>query len=333
MIENNAILVLEDLNFGFKRGRFKFEKQVYQKLEKALIDKLNYLVFKDKKPDELTGVLKALQLTEKFDSFKKIGKQTGFIFYVPAHYTSKVCPATGFINLLYPKYETVNRAKEFFRKFDKICFNEKEDHFEFYFNYSKFTNKAGGMGQEWVVCTHDVRLENFRNTENNNQWDTREVNLTQEIKSLLKENSIEFEDGDCIKEQIILGDKSSSFYKSLIRSIKLTLQMRNSRIGTDEDWLISPVKDKFGNFFDSRKIKDTSMPQNADANGAYHIALKGQLMFEQLSKNEDTKSFKPDLSNKTWYEFIQHKNKKHSCINTEKSQDIKTRNLKETKVA
>ena len=109
--------------------------------------------------------------------------------------------------------------------------------------------------------------------------------------------------------------------------------MRNSRIGTDEDWLISPVKDKIGNFFDSRKIKDTSMPQNADANGAYHIALKGQLMIEQLSKNEDTKSFKPDLSNKTWYEFIQHKNKKHSCINTEKNQDIKTRNLKETKVA
>ena len=47
MIENNAIVVLEDLNFGFKRGRFKVERQVYQKFEKMLIDKLNYLSFKD----------------------------------------------------------------------------------------------------------------------------------------------------------------------------------------------------------------------------------------------------------------------------------------------
>ena len=49
IIEHNAIVVLEDLNKGFKRGRFKVEKQVYQKFEKALIDKLNYLCFKNKK--------------------------------------------------------------------------------------------------------------------------------------------------------------------------------------------------------------------------------------------------------------------------------------------
>jgi CRISPR-associated protein Cpf1 len=27
MVEHNAIVVMEDLNFGFKRGRFKVEKQ------------------------------------------------------------------------------------------------------------------------------------------------------------------------------------------------------------------------------------------------------------------------------------------------------------------
>ena len=46
MIEYNAIVVMEDLNFGFKRGRFKVEKQVYQKFEKMLIDKLNFLADK-----------------------------------------------------------------------------------------------------------------------------------------------------------------------------------------------------------------------------------------------------------------------------------------------
>ena len=41
ILEYNAIVILEDLNFGFKRGRFKVEKQVYQKFEKTLIDMLN----------------------------------------------------------------------------------------------------------------------------------------------------------------------------------------------------------------------------------------------------------------------------------------------------
>ncbi|HRF58009.1 MAG TPA: type V CRISPR-associated protein Cas12a/Cpf1, partial [Campylobacterales bacterium] len=83
MAEHNAIVVLEDLNFGFKRGRFKVEKQVYQKFEKMLIDKLNYLVDKQKSPSEIGGVLKALQLTNKFESFEKMGKQSGFLYYVP----------------------------------------------------------------------------------------------------------------------------------------------------------------------------------------------------------------------------------------------------------
>jgi hypothetical protein len=41
MIENDAILVLENLNSGFMRGRQKVEKSVYLKFEKMLIDKLN----------------------------------------------------------------------------------------------------------------------------------------------------------------------------------------------------------------------------------------------------------------------------------------------------
>lgn len=46
MVKYHAIVVLEDLNMGFMRGRQKVEKQVYQKFEKMLIDKLNYFVDK-----------------------------------------------------------------------------------------------------------------------------------------------------------------------------------------------------------------------------------------------------------------------------------------------
>ena len=303
MVKHNAIVVFEDLNFGFKRGRFKVEKQVYQKLEKMLIDKLHYLIFKDKKqPHDLGGLFKPLQLTEKFESFQKMGKQTGFIFYVPSYYTSKVCPATGFINLLYPRYETIRKSKEFFSQFDQICLHPSENYFEFHINYENFNKKIEGLQQKWMICSHGIRLESFRDSKKNNQWDTRKVDITQEIIELFKKYSIEFKDEECLIEAITKQDKRE-FFKELMRLFKLTLQMRNSRVNTDEDWMISPVKDHRGHFFHSSKLKDHSMPQNADANGAYHIALKGLLMLQQLSKNSEN-NFKPDLSKKAWFEFI-----------------------------
>ena len=306
MVEHNAIVVFEDLNFGFKKGRFKIEKQVYQKLEKMLIDKLNYLVFKDKNSHEVGGTLKALQLTAPFESFKKLGKQTGFIFYVPAYHTSKVCPATGFVNLLYPKYETIEKAQNFFGKFDKICFNKDENHFEFHFDYQKFTDKAEGSKQKWVVYSHGTRLENFKNNKNQ-RWDSREVNLTDALTELFESNSIDCKNGDCLIQEIIKRN-TKDFFRGLLRLLWLILQMRNSKIGTSEDWLVSPVKDKNGNFFDSRHT-DESMPQNADANGAYHIAMKGLLMIKSLAGTQSVDKFtSKHLSNKKWYEFIQSKN-------------------------
>ena len=231
-----------------------------------------------------------------------MGKQTGFIFYVPSYYTSKVCPATGFINLLYPRYETIRKAKEFFSQFDQICLHPSENYFEFHINYESFNKKVEGLQQKWMICSHGIRLESFRDSKKNNQWDTRKVDITQEIIELFKKYSIEFKDEECLIEAITKQDKRE-FFKELMRLFKLTLQMRNSRVNTDEDWMISPVKDHRGHFFHSSKLKDHSMPQNADANGAYHIALKGLLMLQQLSKNSEN-NFKPDLSKKAWFEFI-----------------------------
>ena len=60
VVDYNAIIVMEDLNRGFKRGRFKVERQVYQKFENMLISKLNYLVFKERKADENGGILRGI---------------------------------------------------------------------------------------------------------------------------------------------------------------------------------------------------------------------------------------------------------------------------------
>ncbi len=300
MIEHRAIIVLEDLNFGFKRGRFKIEKQVYQKLEKKLIDKLNYLVLKTKggrrtDRDEIGGVAKALQLTAPFESFQKLGKQTGFMFYVPAHYTSKICPETGFVNLLYPKYESIEKSKDFFKRFDKICFNPSENYFEFHFNYENFPTKYG-LGINWVACSHGERLEWNKNS---NKTDT--INLKKEMEELFKKYNIEFSQGKCLKDKI-LKRVEKDFFKQLIRYFKLTLQMRNSNSSTGEDWIISPVRNHKGSFFDSRNVDNSNpkQPKDADANGAYHVALKGLLMVKQINQDKEQ-----DLKSETWLQFVQ----------------------------
>ncbi len=307
IIEYNAIVVFEDLNTGFKRGRFKVEKQVYQKLEKMLIDKLNYLVFKNKNIDESGGLLKGYQLTAPFESFYKMGKQTGIIYYVPAYHTSKIDPITGFVNLLYPKYESVDKTKEFINYFSSIQYNKAKDYFEFTFDYNNFPNKVELTKTKWTFCTYGNRLENFRNPAKNNQWDTREINLTASLKELLSKHNVSY-----VNENNLLSDivrqESKELFKSFIHHLNLTLQMRNSKTGTDEDYLISPIADKNGVFFDSRNADD-SLPKDADANGAYHIGLKGLMLLEKITKWNGEKN--PDLiiRNKDWYEFVQNRNK------------------------
>lgn len=306
MIKYNAIVVLEDLNFGFMRGRQKFEKQVYQKFEKMLIDKLNYLVKKDIKKDEFGGVLRAYQLTNMFESFRKLGKQSGFLYYIPAWNTSKTDPVTGFVNLFYIKYENEEKTKEFFKAFDDIRFNKEKDYFEFDIDYKKYTNKAEGTKEKWTICSYGDRIKTLRNKDKNNQWDSVKVDLTQSIKKLLEENFIDIFSNKLKAE--ILNIEGKEFWEKFLNLFKLCLQMRNSVTGTEEDYIISPVCDENGNFFDSR-IKNDKLPKNADANGAYNIARKGLWAIRKIKNTSDEELRKVDLAitNKEWLKFIQEK--------------------------
>lgn len=303
MVEYNAIVVLEDLNFGFMRGRQKVEKQVYQKFEKMLIDKLNYLVDKKKNPAELGGSLHAFQLTNKFESFQKLGKQSGMLFYVPAWNTSKMDPVTGFVNLFNLKYENIEKTKSFFEKFESIRYNADKKWFEFSFDYSKFTNKAEGTKTNWTICTNKERIESFRNPEKNSQWDNREIVLTDEFIKLFDTYGMDYKINKNLVTDIV-KQSDKAFYERLLYLFKLILQMRNSITGTETDYLISPVSNQKGEFYDSRLAIDT-LPKNADANGAYNIARKGLWAIEQIKKAEDLKKVKLAISNKEWLAFAQ----------------------------
>lgn len=82
--------------------------------------------------------------------------------------------------------------------------------------------------------------------------------------------------------------------------------MRNSITGTETDYLVSPVADESGVFYDSRSCGDT-LPKNADANGAYNIARKGLMLIGQIKETKDLANFKYDISNKAWLNFAQQK--------------------------
>ncbi|MBM3436241.1 MAG: type V CRISPR-associated protein Cpf1, partial [Bacteroidetes bacterium] len=298
MIKHNAVVVLEDLNFGFKRGRMKVERQVYQKLEKMLIDKLNYLVFKDRRPNEPGGVLNAYQLAAPFTSFGDMGKQTGFVFYVPAANTSKIDFATGFVNFLYPKYENEKQAKEFFSKMEGIRYNAAKNYFEFDVDYNEFrTDKAEQLKKSrWTICTYGEERYHYQPSKK----EYCKVNVTEGIKSLLEKQGIEFKGNDI--KNAITAVENAQFFKDLIFYLKLTLQMRYTD-GKGRDFILSPVANASGVFFNSEKAADTE-PKDADANGAYHIALKGLLLLQKIRKGEKELS----ISNKEWYDFVQERN-------------------------
>ncbi|MBR0100307.1 MAG: type V CRISPR-associated protein Cas12a/Cpf1 [Treponema sp.] len=318
LIENNAIVVMEDLNFGFKRGRFAVERQVYQKFKNMLIEKLNYLVFKDKKVTEPGGVLNAYQLTDKAANVSDVGKQCGWIFYIPAAYTSKIDPKTGFANLFYTAGLTnIEKKKDFFDKFDSIRYDKKTDSFVFSFDYSEFGDNTD-FKKKWEVYSKGERLV-FSKAEKS----VIHVNPTENLKALFDKQGINWNSEDNFIDQIheVQAERENcAFYDGLYRSFTAILQMRNSVPNSskqEDDYLISPVMADDGTFYDSRvevaKGKDetgkwiSKLPVDADANGAYHIALKG-LYLLQNNFNLNEKGYIENISNADWFKFVQEKN-------------------------
>lgn len=103
----------------------------------------------------------------------------------------------------------------------------------------------------------------------------------------------------------------ADFWDKLLVLFKLVLQMRNSDAKTGDDYIISPVMSESGNFFDSREQEklgnNAKLPKDADANGAYHIALKGLYLLKAFDKTPEDQLKKVDMkiSNADWFRFAQ----------------------------
>lgn len=338
VVDYNAIIVMEDLNRGFKRGRFKVERQVYQKFENMLISKLNYLVFKEKKADENGGILKGYQLTYLPKSALQIGKQCGCIFYVPAAYTSKIDPATGFINIFdFKKYSgsginaKVKDKKEFLMSMNSIRYiNEGSEEYEkighrelfaFSFDYNNFkTYNVSIPVNEWTTYTYGERIKKLYK---DGRWSGSEVlNLTEDLIELMEQYGIEYKDGHDIREDISHMDemRNADFICNLFEKFKYTVQLRNSKSEAEDenyDRLVSPILNSSNGFYDSSDYMENenntthTMPKDADANGAYCIALKGLYEINKIKQNwSDDKKFKENelyINVVEWLDYIQNR--------------------------
>jgi len=281
-IKHNAIIVFEDLNMRFKQIRGGIEKSVYQQLEKALIEKLNFLVTKSETDSTKAGhLLKAYQLTAQFETFKDMGKQTGIIFYTQAAYTSRIDPITGWRPHLYLKYSSAEKAKIDISNFSKIEFaNER---FEFTYNIKEFkpNEKEYPKNTVWTVCSCVERFRWDKNLNNNKGGYQYFPNITENLNELFQKNEIKI-DHDILRQIDSLESKGNEkFFKDFIFYFNLICQIRNTnkdKNGNENDFILSPVAP----FFDSRKATE-NLPNNGDANGAYNIARKGILVLQKIS--------------------------------------------------
>lgn len=286
-VRHHAIIVMENLSKGFKHGRFPIEHQVYQLFENMLVDKLSYLAFKKDSPAEEYGnVINGLQLAVPIYDTEGM-KQNGWLFYVPAGYTSKIDPSTGFVNLFNMNIPA-DSLREFFGAFDEITY--RDGLFYFSFDYSKdvFFKVRTDFKNKWTLASHGERI----------------VGKEKERKDLTAQFVKFFEEEANVPLEKVSVQTVSSLDESQLKTLwglfKLLLKMRNSN--DDTDFIISPVASDHP-FITG---KDNSMQiADADANGAYCIALKG--LYWLYNDFPAEQGYLKYIKDEDWFRFIQTK--------------------------
>ena len=179
VIEYNAIVVFEDLEANSEKIDSKIEKSMYEKLQKALVNKLSFLVLgKNLLPKQPGSSFSGYQLAyyeekeeNRFKEQKSQVKQNGIIFYVPTNLTSNIDSNTGFMNCFcFPK------DTDDFKKFIETCdsnsiqkfSSDNEEDYQFTICYKFFKNlsdtsngKYKFLKENLVDNISDVFLDKF----------------------------------------------------------------------------------------------------------------------------------------------------------------------------
>lgn len=305
------MIVFEDLNVGFKRGRFKIEKQVYQNFELAIARKLNYLVSKER-----GNYLCAPQLTPEVKNFQDMEKrkQVGIIFYVPASFTSAICPQCGFRKRLYGfAFKNIGHAR---KEIETRQFSVRFDGEKFLFSCTaskdsgkKQKNKnpisCGSASSMLQFSSNVERLTNKR-SDDDKKWQTISFQSTEELKKLFERYGISLQGNiaDVLLEQRKNFD--AFLYRQFICIVNTILKLRNSHTSEGRDFIACPSC----GFHSENGFQERDF--NGDANGAYNIARKGMLLVKKIKnfgkeKNienlRDTEHLQIDMEE--WDAFVQ----------------------------
>ena len=286
-VRHHAIIVMENLSRGFKHGRFPIEHQVYQLFENMLIEKLSYFAFKKNSPAEEYGNIKnGVQLAVPINKSDWVN-QNGWLFYVPAGYTSKIDPATGFVNL-FNMGKPADSLKKFFGAFDEITYRGGLFYFSFDYSKETFRKSRKDFTNTWTLSSYGVRIEKKRSED-----------LTSKFKSFFAKPEVNVPlENVSVKSVCNLSDEQ---LKELWGLFKLLLKMRNS--SDDQDYIISPVASNAP----FKTGSDNPMHiADADANGSYNIALKG-LYWHFYDFPTDENGYLKYIKDEEWFQFIQTK--------------------------
>ena len=308
ILQYPSYITLEDLSRKFKQNRIFREQSVYQNFEVALAKKLNFIVDKNAENSDLLTIKKALQLTPPISNYKNLEhkKQFGIMMYTHAKYTSVTDPVTGWRKTIY-----ISKGSEVYLK-NKIlgCFEDIAfDGNDYYFEYKDInTNKLWRL----YSSINGKSLPRFRNKEvlivDKNIWQPEQIDIVKILDMLF----IGFDKSKSLKQQLengqelkrIEGQKVTA-WESLRFAIDIIQQIRNDGIDdNDKNFIFSPVRDKNGKHFDSREQDNSFLPKDADANGAYNIAMKGIIMDEHIkyccNNNIDNKKINLFISDEEW---------------------------------
>ena len=257
-----------------------------------LINKLQNLAFKDAKPGSPGSVLAPYQLCSPIDSMEDIPNHCGMLIHVTAAFTSRIDPITGFVNVFNLSDITNNTQRaDFLSRMTSIRYNSGEDVFEFSFDYGNFRTRLTPKVRKWTVCTYGDRY-----TYNRKDRTLVRISPTAMIKDALTKAGIRYEDGADVKKEVSESDAAGQVFKAF----EAILDMRVTTRG--EDIIMSPVRDSSGRHFVSG-LSGPELPQDADANGAYCIALKGLLLAKKIRASDEDRL--PLLNNNDWIEFMQ----------------------------
>jgi CRISPR-associated protein Cpf1 len=196
----------------------------------------------------------------------------------------------------------MEKARNFLRKFRFIRYNPEREWFEFRFSYGDFTEKAAGARQDWTVCTTPEPRYWWDPKADNGKGARVAVDVNDRLSKLLSSAEINYWAGNDLREAICAVE-GADFFRELLTLLRHTLSLRQTG-EQGEDHIVSPVMDADGGFFHSGRAMEGE-PDNADANGAYHIALKGLAFLQKIRDTKDGK--RPDLrlDNKQWLAFVQ----------------------------